>query len=194
MIWKLKTNFMNIFLQNPNIQDIPDELRTPRHMYLRTIDERKLLPLPLILRKHSHPKGVFLPNKGIGDEYCLSIIDVLDILPCVESIDLQSNRLTDLSLIPLAEKLFDMKALTYLNLSGNDVDDSSAYLMEYVSSPFCTLKTFLLDSSDVDDVECANLATAMIKNTSILSLSLCNNKIGEMELLNVVMPDLITVS
>lgn len=134
-----------------------------------------------------------LPFKGMGDSYLLSVINVMEKLPYFDCLDLQSNRLTDISLIPLATKLPSLPNLTYLNLSGNDIDDASEYLMDYIAYEACSLKTLLLDHADIDDIECANLATAMISNKSITALSLCNNKIGEMELLNVVMPDLTTV-
>ena len=46
--------------------------------------------------------------------------------------------------------------------------------------------------ADIDDDECANIATALLSNKSVISLSLTNNMIGGKENYNVVYPDSVT--
>lgn len=84
---------------------------------------------------------------------------MLESLPALENIDLSDCRLTDTSLVALADKLKMLPNLTYLNLSANDVDDSADCLRAYLGSSSCPLKTFILDAADVDDVECESTFT-----------------------------------
>ena len=164
-----------------NDEDVPEECRTPRRMYLREVEKLKLLPLPVILRKETNQKGVFLAHKGLGDIKMLPIVSVIDQLPAVECVDLCDNRLTDVSLMPLMKKLVNMPTLLYLDLSFNDMDDSSVTIMEFIRAPNCMLHTLLINGSDVDDYECVNLCEAMCSNKSITTLGLANNLIGNDE-------------
>lgn len=75
----------------------------------------------------------------------LPVIDVLEELPTVETIDLSDNRLTDVSLLPLVSKLDKLPHLTALDLSYNKIDDSSELIMEYLKSSRCRLKTLMLN-------------------------------------------------
>ena len=49
-----------------------------------------------------------------------------------------------------------------------------------------------MNGADVDDGECDHLMRALSQNTTIRSLSLSRNLVGDQELLNVVNPDLVT--
>jgi len=49
-----------------------------------------------------------------------------------------------------------------------------------------------MEHADVDDFECGDMMEAMIHNTSLLTLDLRDNLIGDKEQLNVVMPELLT--
>jgi len=164
-----------------NDSDVPDECNTPRRNYLREVTKLNLLPLPTVLRKETHPKGVFLAHKGLGDDRMLPIVSVIDQLPAVESVDLCDNRLTDISLMPLMKKLVNMPTLLYLDLSFNDMDDSAVTIQAFIRAPNCALHTLLINGSDVDDYECVNLCEALAENTSITSLGLSNNLIGNDE-------------
>lgn len=171
---------------------LPEELRTPRSIYLRSVSKRKLLPLPLILRDPKHPFALNLNSRGLGDARMMPVIDVIDRLPSIQSVDFADNRLTDVTLMPLATKLQSMTSLTYLDLSFNKMDDSSATIMDYLRDESCQLRTLLLNGADVDDNECGNLCRAIAHNRSLRTLGLAKNLIGKAELMNVVNPDLIT--
>ena len=97
----------------------------------------------------------------------LPIIEMIDSLPAVQSINFCDNRLTDVSLMPLTAKLPHLKTLTSLNLNENDIDESSATIIDYLSDQECPLIELFLDASDVDDLECAKIASAIESNTSI---------------------------
>ena len=171
---------------------LPASKSTPRSMYLRESAKANLIPLPLILRKESNPMGVHLSHRGLGDERMLPMIKIMDTLPAIQTIDLCDNRLTDLTLIPLANKLINFNDLTHLDLSYNKMDASSEAIQDFLRSDDCKLFTLLLNGADVDDQECRNIAEAMSFNKSIKTLGLSRNLIGNDELLNVLNPSLIT--
>jgi hypothetical protein len=180
------------FEKYPYDSMLPEEKRTPRSMYLREVSKQKLLPLPIILRKESNPMGVHLPHRGIGDVRMGPMIAVMDNLPGIQTVDLRDNRLTDITLIPLAAKLLQFKSLTYLDLSFNKIDKSSATIMDFLKSEDCKLLTLMLNGADVDDGECKNIADALSFNKSIRTLCLSKNLIGNEELLNVLNPSMVT--
>ena len=172
--------------------ELPKRVLSPRSQYVEEVVKSNGLPLPLVLRKDGNPHAVNFAHKGLGDTKIIPILHIIDKLPAVAEINFCDNRLTDESLSMLTTKLERLKMLTHLDLSYNDIDDSAKDIMDYLVSKRCTLKTLVMDGADVDDVECAHIADAMKHNSSIQTLSLSHNKIGEMELLNVVNPDLIT--
>ncbi len=176
----------------PSDEDLPIHSLTPRSMYLRSTVKNKTLPLPLLIRKETEPLGIHLSHHGLGDKRVQPLIDVIETLPGIRSIDLSDNRLTDLTLLSLSEKLPLMKTLTILDLSYNKIDESSKTIQNYLIQSDCILKTLILNGADIDDNECCSLALAISKNHSVKTLSLANNLIGKNELLNVLHPKLIT--
>lgn len=105
----------------PKDDDVPEELRSPRSMYLRESQKRSLVPLSLTVRKRMQPRGVFLGGRGLGDSRIMPVVSVIDSLPAIEAIDLSDNRMTDVSLCPLTVKLRTLRTLTHLDLSFNKV-------------------------------------------------------------------------
>lgn len=161
--------------------DVPDECKTPRSTYLRELEKRSLPPLSLVMRHKDKPNGVFLANRGLGDLHMAPLVETIDMLPNVNTIDLNDNRLTDVTLMPLMLKLISMKTLTHLDLSFNKIDDSSEVIMDYIKSPECCLTTLMLNGADVDDTEAGNLSEALSMNSSLLTLSLAHNLLGRDE-------------
>jgi hypothetical protein len=64
--------------------------------------------------------------------------------------------------------------------------------MAYLEGPHCSLHTLLLNGADVDDGECGNLMNAITNNSTIETLGLNRNLIGQTESYNTVYPDLVT--
>ena len=176
----------------PKEDDLPEENKTPRTLYLRQVHSHDLLPLPLLMRKENAPYEINLKNRGLGDARVAPIVEIIDRLPVIHSINLCDNRLTDVTLMPLALKLSSFKSLTYLDLSFNKMDDSSETIIEYLQSNECTLISLILNGADVDDDEAGNLMVAFASNKSVTTLGLAHNKIGTNEILNTVKPDVTT--
>ena len=105
----------------PTDELLPLSRRTPRTLYLREVTKQNLLPLSLFLRKDHTPYDVALGHRGLGDKRAAPIIEVIDMLPGISTINLSDNRLTDKTLMPLARKLPSLTGLTHLDLSFNKV-------------------------------------------------------------------------
>ena len=172
--------------------DVQEEDKTPRSVYLREVCKRNLPPLSLVLRKESDAHGVHLEHRGLGDLHISPLIEIIEKLPFLDTVDLTDNRLTDETLMPLMLKLKSMPGLTHLNLSDNKIDDSSEVIMEYIKSSQCTLKTLVLNGADVDDNEACNLANAITHNCSISTLELAHNLLGKDEPSAAVNPHIMT--
>ena len=129
------------------------------------------------------------PPWHLGDAVVLGLVHVFESLPQIDTLLLADNRLTDDTFTPLFNEIEHMHNLTHLDISFNDMDDSSKIILEYLSTTRCNLKILNMEHADIDDLECGDLMEALHTNTSLLTLDLKNNLIGEKEQLNVVMPE-----
>ena len=177
----------------PNASEVLSSAgRSPRSEFLREIVKNQLTPWPILRRNLNNPRNIDLNGKGLGDEVVIALTKVLENLPSLDTLLLADNRLTDDSLHELCDKVTKMPNITELDISYNDIDDSSKSILEYLKHDDCALKSLSMEHADVDDFECGDMMIAMEKNTSLLTLDLKDNLIGEKEQLNVVMPELIT--
>jgi Leucine-rich repeat (LRR) protein len=135
----------------PTDDDVPRHKRTPMYYFVREQAKRQLPPLPLLIRDEDDPLSISLGGKGLGDLNMLPVVAVIDQLPIVESIDFSDNRMTDVSLMPLAEKLVFMTSLTHLDLSFNKIDESAETIIEYLQGKKCKLKTLVLNGAGMYD-------------------------------------------
>jgi len=83
-------------------------------------------------------------------------------------------------------------SLVTLDLSRNDVDESSVDLRAFLLCECCVLRTLTLAAADVDDTECAALVGAVGQHRTLSKLDLSENLIGAGEALNAVQPDFVT--
>ncbi len=187
-----KKSNRDFYVCGNQVEVIPEEMHTPRNMFLREQQKLNLPPLSLILRDKNEVRGINLANRGLGDSNIIPLVNILESIPGVETIDVSDNRLTDQTIMPLVLKLGLFPSLTNLNLSFNDIDESSITLRNFIISSECKLRKLLINGSDVDDKECVALVDALKRNSTIIQLGLSKNKIGESELLNVVIPDIVT--
>lgn len=114
-------------------------------------------------------------------------------LPCLQTIDLSDNGLTDAGLNPMLTAILAIPTLTELNVSQNVIGPESAEaLAAYVSHPDCPLVKLIMQRADVDDFEGEAFVTAMSNSKTLKYLDLSMNLLGQAENLNTVMPDLVT--
>ncbi|RHY32030.1 hypothetical protein DYB32_002940 [Aphanomyces invadans] len=183
-----------------------DQVIQPRHKYTAMCLIAKLPPsIRLMIRNHTGPE-INVSHMAMGDDMCKCLSD----LPMVTSLNVRNNRLTDSGIGALVHVCLNKDDLTMLDLSENKVrttgyrmsflyrvqvdGDAAAALAEYVAAPSCALTELRMNMSDVDDGEVLGFAQALHTNTSLRTLELSRNLIGNAEMMNVVKPDMITGS
>ncbi|ETW04644.1 hypothetical protein, variant 1 [Aphanomyces invadans] len=166
---------------------------TARHKYTAMCLIAKLPPsIRLMIRNHTGPE-INVSHMAMGDDMCKIFAQCLSDLPMVTSLNVRNNRLTDSGIGALVHVCLNKDDLTMLDLSENKVDgDAAAALAEYVAAPSCALTELRMNMSDVDDGEVLGFAQALHTNTSLRTLELSRNLIGNAEMMNVVKPDMIT--
>ena len=178
--------------------------RSPRSEYLAYLNDKTVvpswphpdtpgtnvtLPWPILQRSLQAPRVIDLSGMGLGDAVVLGLVAVFETLPQIDTLLLADNRLSDETFTPLFQEITHMHNLTHLDISFNDMDESSKIILEYLSTESCNLKVLNMEHADIDDFECGDLMTALQVNSSLLTLDLRDNLIGEKEQLNVVMPE-----
>jgi len=168
-------------------------LASPRTKFISSCLKRGLNPrMSLIVRRRVSPE-LNLQHQGMGDELGILFAESLRDLPCVNSINLADNNLSDISVGPLLNAIIALPHVTHLNLSNNRLDrKSTAALARYLKTPSCPLRRLVLQKSDIDDDECHMFVDALTGNMVLEELDLGSNKIGQVEMLNVLQPDIIT--
>ena len=183
---------------------------TPRTRYMRSLveesrsqqrhrdaggsiaDGTSVLPVPALLRRLSAPRRIDLTGLGIGDDAAFALAVALPDVPTVAELSIRACRLTDESLAKVCTVATQLKSLKWLDCSENDFDSSTAILRKYLAEPDCSLEYLGLDSADIDDTECVEIMSAIQRNTTLESLSLARNLIGQDELNNTLNDDIVT--
>jgi hypothetical protein len=165
---------------------------TPRSLFLRRLLQLGALPVPILLRDSSDTSSLNLSHRGMGDSIFAALVEVLPRLPPFVSLNVADNHLTDVSLVPLCRWVVEVPRLQLLDLSNNKVDEAAEIVRGYLMDPSCCLGTLVLRSADIDDGECVHLMSAVKNCSSLTSLDISCNLIGDSEALNTVNPDLFT--
>ena len=171
-------------------EDVP---LSPRSHYIDSCIRKRLNPRASLILRRKFTKQLSLQHHGIGDEMMCLFADAIINIPCIQSLNLADNNLTDKSLGPIVLAVVKMKELIDLNISFNTIGPVAATsLAHYLSDPNCPLERLVLRRADIDDGECERFVTALKTNTHLKELDLSENLIGVSENLNSVMPDIVT--
>lgn len=158
---------------------------SPRTRYLSGCLRDGLQPLPNLVVRRTFSSVLDLSHFSIGDKMGRVLAECLKDLPCLETINLNDNNLTDDSLQFLIEAIICIKSVRELDLSRNKIDgQSSDALAEYVSRKDCPLIKLTLQHADVDDGECDRFVQCLVSNEQLLELDLSSNLLGSAEFLN----------
>jgi Ca2+-binding EF-hand superfamily protein/Ran GTPase-activating protein (RanGAP) involved in mRNA processing and transport len=173
-----------------------DDKLSPRSQFLTSCVTRPHVASPFMIRSVM-TKVYDFSFQSLGDECIIEFARCLrNELPFVEDINVRDNRLSDDGLDALLHAITRGSAmlhLQHLDISQNTMGPKSARtLRSFIVTPYCSLKSLLVDNADIDDRECAAFMTAFEKNLSIKHLTMSRNSIGKSEHLNVVQPDFVT--
>jgi hypothetical protein len=130
---------------------------------------------------------------GFGDDMGEAMASALGSLPNLETLNLEDNMFSDKSLVPICNALASNKALVEINFSKICFGQRAAKaLCDLLKQPNSTVKRLLLNAADIDDFEGTLLLESLKINRCIEEIDLSNNKLGQSENLNTVMPNLVT--
>ncbi|RYH24941.1 hypothetical protein EON65_16165 [archaeon] len=155
---------------------------SPRTRYLAGCIREGIQPLSNLIVRRNVTTTLDLSHYSMGDKMGRVLAECLGDLPCLESINLNDNNLTDDSLQYLIEAIISIPSVHELDLSRNKIDgQSSEALAGYVSRADCPLKKLVLQVADVDDGECDHFVQCLCSNEQLLELDLSSNLLGTTE-------------
>eukprot|EP00752_Nemacystus_decipiens_P009587 g8565.t2 len=150
--------------------------------FLRKLSDHGRAPWPAILKWTEQTHAIEVGGMGLGDDIVGSLAAVLPILRNVEHLVAFDNRLTDAGTHDVVRAVQGMPALTYLDLSENEVGPLAAHeLREYMRNRRCRLRSLAIRKADIDDDECRDFMAALGRNDSLLEVDLAENLIGNQE-------------
>mmetsp|Transcript_16332 Transcript_16332/g.30488 ORF Transcript_16332/g.30488 Transcript_16332/m.30488 type:complete len:1463 (-) Transcript_16332:187-4575(-) len=187
--------------KTPNLAEVPragtglNRPSSPRSKYIMKCLAGGVNPRASLILRKTLTKELYLQHYGMGDNMAVMLAESLAELPFINSINIADNNLTDAGMKPLLDAAMVMPKLTTLDMSDNVIGpDTADALAELLTKKPPTLERLLLRKADVDDFEGERFVTALIGNETIRELDLSNNLIGHAEILNTVMPDLLTAT
>ena len=167
-------------------------LNSPRSRFISSCLSHGLNPRAfMMVRKKGHDTELKLSHLCIGDTVASLFAASLGDLPDVESVNLNDNKLTDVSLGPLVLALSNVPSLRALDLGCNNVGPkASSAISGLLSRPLCPLRHLSLQNACIDDEECAAFINAIQDNPASLleELDLSNNKVTLRHLQHILFP------
>lgn len=104
----------------------------------------------------------------------------------LQVLDMSKSQIRCDGLRILLDGIKTSNQLKYLNLRGNLIGvDGACYLADYLQQKECTLSQLILSHNHIDRAGGNAMALALQTNTSLKSLDLVSNKIGDMSLFEI---------
>jgi Ran GTPase-activating protein (RanGAP) involved in mRNA processing and transport len=180
----------------PTVSEATEHLAapsSPRSSYIFECLKDRMNPrVSYVVRKDATPALNFR-HLGIGNKMAQHLSKALKQMPCVQSVDISDNALTDIGMKHLLQSIVAIDSLTELNISENKVGiECSKVLEAYFADPSCKLKKMTIRNTEIDDNTGLRIVTALAKNRTLRELDLGTNHLGVSELLNTVHPGVIT--
>jgi NLR family CARD domain-containing protein 3 len=155
----------------------PSESTSPVLKYLKKIDERQLLPLPMgIIKRKGNPNDISLGMYSMGDNYAEAFSECIQSLS-PERLQLNDNRLSDQGVSKILNKL-PITQLIEINLSNNKINQDNLFQLDsIITSKACILQILKLENLNLKDQGCKAICKSLKKNTTLVELDLAKNRI-----------------
>jgi len=127
--------------------------KTPSFNFIEAVEKNNIIPNPIgLLKRQGNPERINLKHYGKGDSHVKAITNSIKIADHVTEIDLQDNRLTNSSVIPMMETLKSnvkfVKNLSLINLSYNKLGKEAIdSLCLFIQEPDCELSHINLEAN-----------------------------------------------
>lgn len=183
----------NLSLHHVNQNNTTSSDLSPRSQFIDNCIRQRLNPRASLILRKSFTKELNLKHLGMGDKMAILLAEAIVNVPYIHSLNIRDNNLNDNGLSAIVNSIRNMKDLVELDMSFNVIGPRAAEsLAEYLSAPSCPLVRLVLEKADVDDDECQNFVLALHQNRCLQEIDLSDNKIGNSENLNTVLPDITT--
>ena len=125
-------------------------------------------------------KQLWLHDTGIGGPDCEALSELLQSTHSLEQLDIDQNNLSSESVASIITGLSHNNSLTVLAISDSHFSTANTlHLSSLLRDSKCTLTSLWLRDCHISSEGAVELATALCKNTTLRTLTLSGNPIGE---------------
>ena len=168
-------NSFNIFYQkafknNEIIRKGGKNHQTPSFNLIRASKKFRIIPNPIgVVKKEGENNKLNLRNKILGDDYIKCLNESLKVSKHITSLNLEKNRLSDMSLIPLFQTILEnynlLDKLIEINLSYNKIGIAAVELLvKYISNYNCVLQNLNMENNLLGNVNAKKIIKAITNN------------------------------
>ncbi|XP_075701057.1 NACHT, LRR and PYD domains-containing protein 12-like [Rhinoderma darwinii] len=173
-------------LSGPHLSDLMEALSSPdcgiEELFLGDNDlpDTSCIQLASGIRNNRSLKILDLYNNRLFGPHLSDLMQALSSPDCgIEELYLGNNHLPGTSCIQLASGIRNNRSLKILDLYNNRLSGPHLRdLMEALSSPDCGIEELHLDSNDLPDTSCIQLASGIRNNRSLKKLLLSGNRLS----------------
>ena len=167
---KYKIFYKKSYKDNEIIRKGGIKHETPSFNLIRASKKFRVAPNPIFFAKKDGESNILnLKNKILGDNYIKCLNESLKISNHITSINLEKNRLSDLSLIPLLKTILNnnnlLEKLLEINLSYNKIGVGSVELLvKYMLDYSCFLQNLNMENNSLGNINAIKIMEAISKN------------------------------
>ena len=144
--------------------------QTPSFNLIRATKKMKVVPNPIgVIKKKGENEKINLRNKILGDDYIKCLNESLKASKNITCLNLEKNRLSDISLIPLMQTILNnnilLEKLLEINLSYNKIGFTAIELLvKYISEHNCNLENLNMESNSLGVINTKKIIEAISNN------------------------------
>ena len=147
-------------------------------LVLARLPFEQVLRLTSALHHYTSLKELSVRQSQFSTAAAEKLVEGLELVPCVEIIDLQANDINDEVAIPLAKLLIVCRNIKTLNLSLNCIGDDGAVAIAGALAGNMSLELLAMADNSIRCRGAVCLAGAIRSNVSLIELNLGSNFIG----------------
>eukprot|EP01041_Mallomonas_annulata_P004132 gene4132-8209_t len=171
-------------LQEPSEEALKLRPVSPRTRFLVDCVAGNIPPRPAYLIRSDVLPKLDLSRHYMGDKVAQMLSNALLGLPLLAELDMSENKLSDVGIVTVIEKITVCSELRILNLSGNKVEKKGIQaIATYLNDENCQLTTLVMRNTSLDDYKLRTLFKAISENTNtkLVHIDVGQNSIGSTE-------------
>ena len=147
--------------------------QTPSFNLIRATKKLRIIPNPIgVVKKNGEIGELNLKNKILGDDYIKCVNESLKVSKHISSLNLEKNRLSEISLIPLMKTILNnnslLEKLLEINLSYNKIGFTTIELLvKFISEYNCSLENLNMEGNNLGVVNAKKIIEAISNNLKL---------------------------